>query len=102
MARGAHFVRATSLICAGGTGIQAGVLEGAELLAASACFADVRRIAAGTVCYGARYTGCSGGVGLLRIAASKALKRGISLRACLAIYYAALVSVTAGIARFRI
>ena len=55
--------------------MQAGVLEGAELLAASACFADVLLIAVGTILYGTRYTCCSGGAGLLATVTSRTLER---------------------------
>ena len=64
------------IVCASGAAVQAGVLEGAELLVASAHLADVFLIAAGTVRYGARYTCCSVSAGLLcRCCAGRARDR---------------------------
>ena len=95
VAGGAHLVTTTSLIRPGRAVCQTGVLEGTELLAVSTHLADVLLIAAGTVRYGARYTCCSGGVGLLVIVASRALERILSVRALLAVSNAAIVVVTA-------
>ena len=76
------------IVCARGATVQARVLEGAELLVASAGLADVLFVTVGTIRYGARYTCCSSGVGLLVIVASEALERISSFRTCLAVRYA--------------
>ena len=90
MARGADAI----IVCARGAAVQAGVLEGAELLA-SARLADVLFVAVGTVRYGARYTCCSGSVGLLAFCACITRDCGISLRARLASVYAPVCCIVA-------
>ena len=96
MAGGARLVTTTSLIRPSGAVCQARVLEGAELLVASACFSDVLFVAIGTVRYAICYTCCSGGVGLLVIVTSKALERISSLRARLAVSYAPVCCIATG------
>ena len=67
-----------TIICTSGAAVQAAVLEGAELLATITRLADVLFVAAGTVCYGARYTCCSSGVGLLVTITGRALELSIN------------------------
>ena len=50
--------------------------RGGEVVVRDAFCADVLLIAAGTVCYGAHYTGCSISAGLLVTVTSEALERG--------------------------
>ena len=96
MAGGARLVTTTSLIRPSGAVCQARVLEGAELLVASACFSDVLFVAIGTVHYATCYTCCSGGVGLLVIVASRARDCLSALRARLAVSYAPVCCIATG------